>query len=73
MVRWTNSPKNGLVGRMKRTIKEAAAKRFSYESRRRVTDFVSACNFVRRLKTFKGLTPCDFICKRRPPSQNASD
>jgi hypothetical protein len=26
-------------------------------------DFVSAYNFVRRLKTLKGLTPYKFICK----------
>jgi hypothetical protein len=27
-------------------------------------DFVSAYNFGRRLKTLKGLTPYEFICKR---------
>jgi hypothetical protein len=29
-----------------------------------LTDFVGAYNFGRRLKTLKGLTPCEFICKQ---------
>ncbi len=32
--------------------------------RRHLTDFVSAYNFGRRLKTLKGLKPYEFICKR---------
>jgi transposase InsO family protein len=60
---WTN----GQVERMNRTIKEATVKRFHYESheqfRRHLVDFVSAYNFGRRLKTLKGLTPYEFICK----------
>ena len=32
--------------------------------RRHLADFVSAYNFGRRLKTLKGLTPYEFICKR---------
>ena len=32
---------------------------------RHLTDFVSAYNFARRLKTLKGLTPYEFICKRQ--------
>ena len=28
-----------------------------------LADFISAYNFGRRLKTLKGLTPCEFICK----------
>jgi hypothetical protein len=31
---------------------------------RHLDDFVSAYNFGRRLKTLKGLTPYEFICKR---------
>ena len=60
---WTN----GQVERMNRTIKEATVKRFHYESheqfRAHLTDFVSAYNFARRLKTLKGLTPYEAICK----------
>jgi hypothetical protein len=52
---------------MNRTIKDATVKRFYYEShdqlRRHLVDFVSAYNFGRRLKTLKGLTPYEFICK----------
>jgi transposase InsO family protein len=61
---WTN----GQVERMNRTIKEATVKRFHYDDhdqlRRHLADFVSAYNFARRLKTLKGLTPYDFICKQ---------
>src|ERR671913_207065 len=32
--------------------------------RRHLDDFVAAYNFGRRLKTLKGLTPYEFICKR---------
>lgn len=62
---WTN----GQVGRMNRTIEDATAKRFHYDDhdqvRRHRADVVSACDFGRRLKTLKGLTPYEFICKRR--------
>ena len=60
---WTN----GQVERMNRTIKEATVKRFYYESHeqlnRHLNDFIAAYNFARRLKTLKGLTPYEFICK----------
>lgn len=60
---WTN----GQVERMNRTIKEATVKRYHYDShdqlRRHLADFVDAYNFGRRLKTLKGLTPYEFICK----------
>jgi transposase-like protein len=60
---WTN----GQVERMNRTIKDATVKRFHYDShdqlRRHLADFVSAYNFGRRLKTLKGLTSYEFICK----------
>lgn len=60
---WTN----GQVERMNRTIKDATVKRFYYEShdqfRKHLADFVSAYNFGRPLKTLKGLTPYEFICK----------
>src|SRR3954464_14674554 len=61
---WTN----GQVERMNRTIKDATVKRFHYAShdqlRQHLADFVAAYNFARRLKTLKGLTPYEFICKR---------
>lgn len=60
---WTN----GQVVRMKPTIKDATVKRFYHEShdqlRQHLADFVAAYNFARRLKTLKGLTPYEFICK----------
>jgi transposase-like protein len=60
---WTN----GQVERMNRTIKEATVQRYHYDSHqqleRHLADFVSAYNFGRRLKTLKGLTPYEFICK----------
>ncbi|WP_395696645.1 IS481 family transposase [Methylocella sp.] len=61
---WTN----GQVERMNRTIKDATVKRFHYDSHeqleRHLADFVSAYNFARRLKTLKGLTPYEFICRQ---------
>lgn len=52
---------------MNRTIKDATVKRHHYDSHdeleRHLDDFVVAYNFGRRLKTLKGLTPYEFICK----------
>ena len=52
---------------MNRTIKEATVRRFYYEShdqlRKYLASLVAAYNFARRLKTLKGLTPYEFICK----------
>uniref|UniRef100_UPI0026EF3885 integrase core domain-containing protein n=1 Tax=Sandarakinorhabdus limnophila TaxID=210512 RepID=UPI0026EF3885 len=60
---WTN----GQVERMTRTIKDATVKRFHYEThdqlREHLANFVAAYNFGTRLKTLKGLTPYEFICK----------
>jgi transposase InsO family protein len=60
---WTN----GQVERMNRTIKDATVKRYFYEThselRAHLRDFVDAYNFARRLKTIRGLTPYEFICK----------
>jgi len=60
---WTN----GQVERMNRTIKDATVKRYHYKShdqlRQHLSDFVTAYNFTRRLKTLKGLTPYEYICK----------
>jgi transposase InsO family protein len=61
---WTN----GQVERMNRTIKDATVKRYYYDNheqlQRHLADFVGAYNFARRLKTLRGLTPYEFICKR---------
>ncbi len=60
---WTN----GQVERMNRTLKEATVKRYHYESHRQLKThlqtFLMAYNFARRLKTLKGLTPYEYICK----------
>ena len=60
---WTN----GQVERMNRTIKDATVKRFHYDNhaqlRTHLDDFLAAYNFARRLKTLKGLTPYEYICK----------
>jgi transposase InsO family protein len=60
---WTN----GQVERMNRTIKEATVKRYHYDRHEQLEshldDFIKAYNYGRRLKTLKGLTPYEFICK----------
>ena len=52
---------------MNRTIKDATVRRFHYEShnqlRQHLADFIAAYNFARRLKTLRGLTPYEAICK----------
>jgi transposase InsO family protein len=59
---------NGQVERMNHTIKEATVKRFHYDSHlqleKHLTELISAYNFGRRLKTLKGFTPYEFICKQ---------
>src|ERR1700712_1164799 len=72
---WTN----GQIERMNRTIKEATVKRHHYDShdqlRQHLGDFVAAYNFGRRLKTLKGLTPYEAICKagKKEPARFKSD
>ena len=60
---WTN----GQVERMNRTLKEATVQRYHYDShdqlRRHLADFLAAYNFAKRLKTLKGLTPHEYVCK----------
>lgn len=52
---------------MNRTIKEATVRRYHCDSHQQLeahlVDFVRAYNFGRRLKTLKGLTPYEYICK----------
>jgi transposase InsO family protein len=61
---WTN----GQVERMNRTLKEATVRRYHYEThdqlREHLVTFLAAYNFAKRLKTLRGLTPYEFICKR---------
>jgi transposase InsO family protein len=60
---WTN----GQVERMNRTIKDATVKRYFYDThnqlKEHLNDFLRAYNFARRLKTLKGLTPYEYLCK----------
>jgi len=60
---WTN----GQVERMNRTLKEATVRRYHYDShdqlRQHLATFLDAYNFAKRLKTLKGLTPFESICK----------
>jgi transposase InsO family protein len=60
---WTN----GQVERMNRTIKDATVKRYHYDSHQQFQDhlenFINAYNLARSLKTLRGLTPYEFICK----------
>ena len=60
---WTN----GQVERMNRTIKDAAVKRFHDEThdqlRAHLQAFVDTYSVARRLKTLRGLTPYEHICK----------
>ncbi len=60
---WTN----GQVERMNRTLKDATVKRYHYETHEQLKAhlqlFLDAYNHAKRLKTLKGLTPYEFICK----------
>ena len=60
---WTN----GQVERLHRTLKEATVKQFYYEShdqlRAHLHAFLMVYNFAKRLKSLRGLTPYDFICR----------
>ena len=60
---WTN----GQVERMNRTIKDATVHRYYYDThdqlRAHLALFLTAYNYARRLKTLRGLTPYEFVCK----------
>ncbi len=65
---------NGQVQRMNRTLKDASVRRYLHRShdelRQHLQLFFRACNRARRLKTGRGLTPYEFICKawtEQPP------
>jgi len=52
---------------MNGAIKEATVIRFHYNNhdqlKNHLTDFINAYNYAPRLKTLKGLTPYEYICK----------
>jgi hypothetical protein len=54
---------------MNRTIKDATVKRYFCDSHEQLkahlNDFLRAYNFAPRLKTLKGLTPYQSLCKCR--------
>jgi hypothetical protein len=59
---------------MNRTLNDATVRRYHYgshnELRQHLQLFVDAYNHARRLKTLRGLTPYEFICKtwmEQPP------
>ncbi len=60
-------PVNGQVERMNRTLKEATVRRYHYAShdelRVHLQLFLDAYNYARRLKTLRGLTPYEFVCR----------
>jgi transposase InsO family protein len=60
---WTN----GQVERMNRTLKDATVNRYHYGTHRQLKEhlqaFLMAYNFAKRLKTLRGLTPYEHICK----------
>ena len=68
---WTN----GQVERMNRTLKEATVKRYHYgshaELREHLSSFLLAYNYAKRLKTLRGLTPYEFVCRewQRTPNR----
>ena len=60
-------PDNGQVERMNRTLKDATVRRYHYDShdglRAHLQLFLEAYNYARRLKTLRGLTPYEAVCK----------
>lgn len=72
---WTN----GQVERMNRTLKEATVRRYHYgshaELREHLSAFLLAYNHAKRLKTLRGLTPYEFVCRewQREPERFVRD
>jgi transposase InsO family protein len=58
---------NGQVERMKRTLKDATVKKYSYQTHQHLKEhlhaFQMAYNLAKRLKTLQGLTPYEYICQ----------
>ena len=67
LVETATSSTNGQVERMNRTLKEATVRRYHYQNHRQLEDhlaaFLDAYNFAKRLKTLRGLTPYEALCK----------
>jgi transposase-like protein len=64
----TNHPwTNGQVERMNHTLKDATVKEYHYQThdclKEHLQAFVMACNFAKRLKTLKGLTLYEYVCR----------
>jgi transposase-like protein len=61
---WTN----GQVERMIRTLKEATVYRYFYDSHQQLSEhldmFLTAYNIAKRLKSLRGLTVYEYICKQ---------
>jgi len=53
-----SSTRSGRLG-----LEHGSSSSGSPQLRRHLADFVAAYNFARRLKTLKGLTPYELICK----------
>jgi transposase InsO family protein len=60
---WTN----GQVERTNRSLKEATVRRYHHDTHRQLEEhlaaFLDAYNFAKRLKTLRGPTPYEAICK----------
>lgn len=54
------------MAKLNKTLKDATVRKYYYQSHQQfeehLYDFVMAYNYAKRLKTFKGLTPYEFIC-----------
>ena len=57
-----------ITGHFSEEINNATVKRFHYDDhdqlKKHLAVFINAYNFARRLKTLRGLTPYEFICKK---------
>jgi hypothetical protein len=55
------------VEHMNRTIKEATVQRYDYDRHDQLethlADFINANNYARRLRTLRGVTPYECICR----------
>ena len=79
LTKTNHSRTNGQVERMNRTLKEATVKKYHYEThdhlKAHLHAFLMACNFAKRLKTLKGLTPYEYIyqCWHKEPERFISN
>jgi transposase InsO family protein len=76
----TNHPwTNGQVKCMNRTLKDATVKTYHYQThdclKEHLQTFLMAYNFAKRLKTLKGLTPYEYVCRcwQKEPERFTSD